>query len=79
MTDAEKVAAFDALARTFTCQTSDGQWHWQNPCPCGGPFRATQPEAVADLVAFAGRYKPKVYRLGVPDEQAEVADARPPA
>lgn len=55
MTDAEKAAAFDALAAALTNQWAGGHWSWWCPCPPGGPPRATREEAVADLVAWAAR------------------------
>jgi hypothetical protein len=55
MTTDEKAAAFDNLAAAMTNRWSDGEWSWWNPQPsCGtATKRATQEEAVADLVAWA--------------------------
>ena len=58
----EKAAAFDALANGLTNQWESGQWSWWCPVACGGPSRATRSEAVADLVAWAYRQKPKKRR-----------------
>lgn len=57
MTDAEKIAAFDNLAVALTNCWWDGSWCWWNPTPaCGtGSRRATQDEALADLVAWAAQ------------------------
>lgn len=56
MTDAEKIAAFDALAASMTNRFADGLWSWWCPTPCGGETKyASQPEAVADLVRWAER------------------------
>lgn len=69
MMDAEKVEAFDAMAKALTNQWSSGEWSWFCGCPPGGPMRATREEAVADLVAWAKKYRKRLIRLGVPDEQ----------
>lgn len=53
----DKAAAFDALAVALTHRWADGQWCWYCHNPSGGSatMRATQAEAVADLVAWAER------------------------
>jgi hypothetical protein len=56
VTAAEKAAAFDVLAVAMTNRFADGTWSWWCPTPCGGAeTRQTREEAVADLVAWAGR------------------------
>lgn len=57
MTDAEKVAAFDELAEALTNRWHDGSWTWWPPTACGSAEtpRATQAEAVADLIEWAKR------------------------
>jgi hypothetical protein len=63
MTDQEKIAAFDAIATAFTNRWSDGQWSWWNPNPaCGtATMRATQSEALDDMIAFAKAYRARVW------------------
>ncbi len=73
MTTEEKAAAFDLVAVALTNDWSDGTWSWWCPSPPGGPHRATREEAVADLVAWAGKYKKRPLRLGAPDEQAGIS------
>jgi hypothetical protein len=69
MTDAEKIAAFDTLALALTNQWHDGSWTWFCRTPCGGLVkRATREEAVADLVAWAERQKPKKVLLPIVEE-----------
>lgn len=56
MTDAEKAVAFDLISAALVNQWHDGRWTWWCPTPCGElEPRATKGEAVADLVAWAGK------------------------
>ena len=61
MSDAEKVAAFDLLATCLTNRWHDGSWTWWCPDPAGsqGTKRATQAEALADLIEWARETAPK--------------------
>lgn len=52
MSDAEKVAAFDAIAAAFTNRWHDGQYSWFCLKPCGGEMHATPGEAVAEFVEW---------------------------
>jgi hypothetical protein len=55
VSDAEKAAAFDDLAEALTNQWHDGLWSWWCYTMCGGPKRATQVEAIADLIEWGKR------------------------
>ena len=63
MTTKEKAAAFDALANALANQWWDGKWSWFCKTPCGGPMLATKDEAIADLVEWAKRQKPKKLKM----------------
>ncbi len=65
MTAAEKIAAFDLLSVALTNKWENGSWSWWCCCPCGGEVQTTQEEAVADLIAWAGRTA-KRKQKGVP-------------
>ena len=57
MTDAEKAAAWDAVARGIVNHWWDGSYSWFCLSPCGGPARATPDAAAADFLAWARRQK----------------------
>lgn len=55
MPDADKITAFDLLAKAMTNKWSDGKWSWWCRLPCGGESRETREEAVQDLIEWAKR------------------------
>ncbi len=64
VTEAEKAAAFDALADALINNWIDdrgggGTWSWWCPHPSGGPRRTTKAEAIATLVEWAQSFGPK--------------------